>query len=97
MTTAKIGRARIRLVTIRSILSEVVRLWAAAFFFTALFTTPLMYAYRWLVMMLSASSSSSFSQSAMWASRWAFSSPVSFSWAITLSSRSNTLMAYQRR
>ena len=97
MTTAKIGRARIRLVTIRSILSEVVRLWAAAFFFTALFTTPLMYVYRWLVMMLSASSSISFSQSAMWASRWAFSSPVRFNWAITLSSRSNTLMAYHRR
>ena len=42
MTTAKMGRARIRLVTTRSILSEVLMLWAAAFFFTALLTTPLM-------------------------------------------------------
>ena len=44
MTTAKMGRARIGFVTILSILSEAVRFSLAAFFFTALFTTPLMYA-----------------------------------------------------
>ena len=42
MTTIKMGRARMRLVTILSILSEVDRLWRAAFFFTAFSTTLLM-------------------------------------------------------
>ena len=42
ITRAKIGNASTRLVTILSILSEVDRLWRAAFFFTAFSTTVLM-------------------------------------------------------
>ena len=43
MTPAKIGKARIRLVTIRSILSETERLPLGAFFLTALVTMLLIY------------------------------------------------------
>ena len=97
ITTAKMGRARIRLVTIWSILSEVERRCFSPCFLTDLLTRPLMYAYRWLVMMLSASSSSSFSQSTMWSSRWARRSALRFRSARTFSSRSKTFTAYQRR
>ena len=80
--------------TIRSILSEVVR----AFFFlrTQAFITFAMYSYRSLVMMLSLSSSSSFSTAATIASMDCLEPSGSLTASSTFSSRSNSLTAYQR-
>jgi hypothetical protein len=59
ITAAKIGRPSQRLVTIRSILSETLK--PDSFFLTQRFTSLAMASYRSLVMMLSLSSSFSFS------------------------------------
>ena len=93
----KIGSARILLVTIRSILSETVKLPGLAFLCTDAETTFVIYLYLWFVIMLSVSSSSSFSQSEICSSKCCFNPVSSLSSSRTFSSLSKILMAYQRR
>ena len=94
MTPAKMGRASTRLVTMRSILSDRDR--PVRFFFTQEAMALVMYSYRSLVIMDSASSSRACSQSEMACSTRPFTSALRVSLLITRSSRSNTLMAYHR-
>ena len=90
--TAKIGRPSQRLVTILSILSEVVM--PVLFFFRQSLMIEAMYRYRSLVMMLSASSSISFSAASMSCSMCFLVASGMFSCSRTLSSRSKILIAY---
>ena len=97
MIATKIGRAKSLLVTILSILSEVVSFSWFAFLVIALGATLLIYAYLWLITILSASSSSSASQSAMCSSICLLSSGSRASSATTFSSLSKSLIAYHLR
>ena len=95
---AKIGSASHLFVTTLSILSEIVSSFEPAFFFTTAFAVnSLIYVYLWFVIMDSASSSISFSQSSMCCSRCFFRSSLKYTFSRAFSSLSKTLMAYQRR
>ena len=95
MMTPNIGSPSILLVTILSILSDTVRLSSDAAFLTELFVISAIALYLSFVMMLSESSSSFFSHASMILSISGALAP-SLSCSITFSSRSKTLIAYQR-
>ena len=97
MIATKIGSAKSLLVTILSILSEVESFSWFAFLVIALGATLLIYAYLWLITILSASSSSSASQSAMCSSICLLSSASSASSSTIFSSLSKSLIAYHLR